>query len=100
MPYKREACEEILRAVSSSQVTVSRNRDHYPIASKKVKDLETQMSSEEDPKVQKDPAWLSVNDRPLDPEHSKVRPTFLTPELGGQMRVSGYSLHTNRCPQF
>lgn len=95
MPYKREACEEILRAVSGPQVTARRKRDHYPRTSKKVKDLGAPMSSEEDhPKVQKDPAWLAVNDSPawlavndgpLDPEHSKVRPTFLTLELGGQM---------------
>lgn len=60
-------------------MTASRNSDYYPITSKKVKGLEAQMSPEEDPKVQKDPAWLAVNDSPLDPEHSKVRPTFLTP---------------------
>jgi hypothetical protein len=30
------------------------------------------MSSEEDPGVQKNPAWLAVNHSPLDPEHSKV----------------------------
>lgn len=44
------------------------------------------MSSEEHPKVQKDQAWLAVNDSPLDPEHSKVGPQ--TPELGSQRNIT------------
>lgn len=86
--------------MSSPQVTASRNRGHYPTTSKKVKDLEAHMSSEEHPKVQKDQAWLAVNDSPLDPEHSKVRPTDprarKSEEHYSKLQASGYSLHTNR----
>lgn len=61
MPSKRGSRGDP-RAVSSPQGTASRNRDDCPITSKRVKGLEVQMSSEEEPKVQKDPAWLAVND--------------------------------------
>lgn len=77
--YMRMACEGIPRAMSSPQVTTNRNRGHHPIISKKVKVLEAQMSLERGPKVQKGPAWLTVDDTPLGP--SKVRPTLLIPEL-------------------
>lgn len=61
--------------MSSPQVTASRKGATTLLTSKKVKGLEAHMSSEEDPKVQKDPAWLAVNDSPLDLEQSKVRST-------------------------
>lgn len=92
-------CEGI-QGLSSPQVTASRNRGHYLITSKKAKGLEAHMSSKEDPKVQKDPAWLAVNDSLLDLEHSKVRPTDprarKSEERYSKLRVSGYSLHTKR----